>query len=265
MFDLHCHTNISYCGEKELTPEFYAEKIQRIEGLDGVAVTDHGMAIYFPSEIAWSWSFISDSRIFDQFRDAGNTKLERHLADLARFRDRRIAPGIEVEMMHDGRLTFDETFRKRLDIVIGSVHFLDFSIEVGNSPDETFVFWKAHTLRLINSGIDVLGHPFRWISRQLPVAEGTIREIVREAKRAGVAVELNSHYPIEETDVLMLKIAIEEDAVISIGVDAHRPDEIGDFSYHMETILKAGLKLSDLKLLNRRFTQKTDTVSSLLA
>ncbi len=254
MFDLHCHTNISYCAYEELTLEFYADRIPHTNGLGGAAITDHGMAIYFPPEIAWSWSFVSDSRIFDKFRDAGNEKLCGHLANLARHRDKGIVPGFEAEMMHDGRLTFDDAFRKRLEIIIGSVHFLPVSTDAGCSPEDTLKFWKEHTIRLIGSGIHVLGHPFRWIAGQCPVGESAVREIVREAKANNVAVELNSHYKIG-TDVLMLQIAAEEDAAVSIATDAHRPDEIGDFAYHMEMIRTAGLKLSDLRLLNRRFSR----------
>ncbi len=258
MFDLHCHTNISYCADNTLTLEFYADRILHAEGLGGAAITDHGMAIYFPHDVAWSWNFISDSLIFDQFRDAGNEKLEGHPAEIAKFKDKFIVPGIEAEMMHDGRLTFDEAFRKRFEVTIGSVHFLDMSLETGDSPEATFACWKEHTLKLINSGIHVLGHPFRWVSRQFEVPDDTVHEVVREAKRAGVAVELNSHYPIE-ADVLMLRIAAEEGAYVSVATDAHRPDEIGDFSYHLDTVSLAGLKLSDLRLFNSRFPRKSSS------
>jgi len=245
MIDFHAHTNMSYCAEPGLTPEVYTNLVKTNPELDAVYVTDHGMAVYFPSEIAWKWGYISDSRIFDSHRDWGNSRLAAHLAKLASLKDNRIFPGLEVEMMHDGRLTIDDSFRKEIYILIGSVHYLD----VGIDENKMAVLdrWKKHTQQLINSGIDVLGHPFRWISNQLPVSKEIVRQIVGEAKNAGIALELNGHFVIP-TDVDMLQACVEFGVPVSIGTDSHALSEIGDFSYHLSTIDAAGLSIAKIKL-----------------
>ena len=74
-----------------------------------------------------------------------------------------------------------------------------------------------------------------------------MRRIVASAHRAGVAIELNSHFKIS-TDEMMLRAAAEIGAELAFGSDSHQPAECGDLSYHLETVEAAGLKLSDLRL-----------------
>ena len=247
MIDFHAHTNMSYCAEPGLTPEIYANLIKTNPEIAAVYITDHGMAVYFPPEIAWKWEYISDSRIFDFQRDWGNNRLSGHLAKLAKFRECKVFPGFEVEMMHDGRLTMDDSFRKEIDILIGSVHFLN--VDIDENKKSILDRWNKHTEQLINSGIDVLGHPFRWINTQIPVSREIVRQIVMEAKNAGVAMELNGHFEVP-TDIDMLQACVEFGVPVSVGTDSHKQIEIGDFSYHLATIEAAGLSLADIKLFS---------------
>ncbi len=248
MFDAHVHTRLSYCADPGLTPRSYAERLASCPDLEGVAITDHGMAVYFPADIAWSWSFLTDSRIFDVWRDQGNERLAGHLAEMAECADAGVVPGLEVEMMHDGRLTVDPIFRPRLSVLVGSVHSLPET--VGQPPDAILRHWRRHVRELLGTGIDVLGHPFRWLADKVPVSEALIREIVAEAGHNGVAVELNSHYHIA-TDAAMVRCAAELGVAVALATDSHRPDEPGDFRYHLALLQTAGLALTDLRAFRR--------------
>ena len=230
--------------------DFLAESIQRLPQLDKITITDHSFAIYFPEALAWSWKYMTDSSIFDSYRDRGNTILDNHLRELHFRKFEGFIPGIEVEMMHDGRLTMDNAFRNRLDVIIGSIHFMPVS---GLSSSEILKKWQYHTTELLNKGIDVLGHPFRWIINQnIDVSESIVRTIVGEAINAGVALELNSHYEIK-TDSLMLREAIRQGAVIAFSTDAHNQVEVGNFSYHDSLLEKNQILLSDLKIFAKTF------------
>lgn len=247
MFDCHAHTNRSYCAETELYLSVYAEKIKNTEDIDGIAITDHSMAIYFPVEVAWSWVFMDDSSIFDKYRDWGNKRLEKHFAEISKYRNVGIIPGLEVEMMNDGRLTFDDAFRKRIEILIGSVHTLSNSVGTGSNPEKVIEEWRQHNFRLLNTGIDILGHPFRWLQGQMEdIPRALIRELVSEAKKAKVALELNSHC-IVPADEIMLVEALNLGAMIAFGTDSHRIDEVGDFSYHRHILKKAGIDFKQMK------------------
>ncbi|MEM4248030.1 MAG: PHP domain-containing protein [Candidatus Nanoarchaeia archaeon] len=247
--DFHAHSNRSYCCVENLSAIKYLEIIQAGK-LDSIAITDHSMAIYFPPEIACEWEYIANSSIFDSYRDTGNKNLDAHLSMLESLANQGIIPGLETEMMSDGRFTFDPVFRKRIQILIGSVHFLPVE---GASQTDLFQLWKKHTLNLINSGIDVLGHPFRWIENFMRVDYNTVREIILEAKKADVAIELNGHYIIQ-TDKIMLLTCIETGTKISFGSDSHNLKEAGNLAYHekllSEVIEENGIKLQDINFFN---------------
>lgn len=246
--DFHAHTNLSYCAVSALTPEFYAARIAESDTVSSTVITDHGMAIYFPLEVAWTWDFICDSDIFDKFRDMGNEKLAGHISTLAKYHDKGLVPGIEVEMMDGGKLTFDESFRKDLKVIVGSVHWLPVSIKLGNSPEDVMKHWRNHTLDLINAGIDILGHPFRWLNAQIAIPDSIIHEIIDEAHKAGIAIELNGHYHVA-TDLKMIRYAAEKGTRIAFGTDTHQPKEIGDFSYHFEIVRCAGLDIRNINMM----------------
>lgn len=245
--DYHAHSNKSYCCAENLELGKYLEIIKSGK-LDSIAITDHSMAIYFPPDIAWNWEYIANSSVFDNYRESGNKNLDAHLSMLESLATQGIIPGLETEMMNDGRFTFDPIFRKRIQILIGSVHFLPID---GSPQSELFNIWKKHTLNLINSGIDILGHPFRWIENFMRVDYKTICEIIIEAKRAGVAIELNGHYIIR-TDKTMLKTCIETGTKISFGSDSHNLEEAGNLAYHekllAEVIGENGITIEDIKI-----------------
>jgi len=251
--DCHAHTTASYCAERDMLPEAYVEALKKGSSpCDKVVIADHTMALYFPQEVAWSWKYITDSSVYDAYRDFGNQRFEAHLEKLKAFEPDGILPGLETEMLHDGRFDFDQAFRARIRVLIGSVHWLPDNKE--SCPDKGLIVkrWLEHTLKLIDSGIDVLGHPFRWIAYQGPnVEDGVIKEIVARAKAAGVALELNSHYKID-SDAKMLEEVAEQGATLALATDSHLRREILDFSYHMELLDKLGIKLESLKVFKPR-------------
>lgn len=232
-----------------MLPELYVQEMARQGSSGKVVIADHSMAIYFPQEVAWSWRFMTDSKVYDSHREFGNSRFAAHLAMLDKFAAKGLVKGLETEMMHDGRFDFDPDFRKSFDVLIGSVHWLPVNKDNCNDPEAIVRHWLAHTLTLIDSGIDIIGHPFRWLSYQTPEVDPSLVEmVVSHAKAANVAVELNSHYKIA-SDAAMLRGVLDKGATLALATDSHRPDEILDFSYHRQMMEKAGFKLSDFKLL----------------
>lgn len=246
MFNNHCHTDLSYCSEGGMTLDFIADRVKNSPSLSGVAITDHSFAIYFPEDVAWSWEYMVDSSIFDQYRDRGNKILNRHLQDIAARKHDKLVPGLEVEIMHDNRFTVDPDLLKRVDLVIGSVHWLD--INLTSNENEILKIWEDYTMQLLDSGIDILGHPFRWLSGKISiVTDKVIKRVVKAAVERDVALELNSHYEID-TDIAMMREVLEQNAMIAFATDAHRQEEIDDFSYHIELLKKADICMDDLNI-----------------
>ncbi len=245
MFDCHFHTDLSYCSEGGMTLDFITKSIKELEHIDGIAVTDHSFALYFPEDVAWSWEYMTNSKVYDKFRERGDRNIDAYLTSLEECREQGIVPGLETEIMHDGRFTFDPSFRSRIDILIGSVHALPLTHNLSSSG--IFDEWHKNTLQLLNAGIEILGHPFRWISKHIPVSDALIKEIVHEAKLNNVAIEFNSHFEID-TDSRMLDEVLKQDVQLAFSTDSHNTTEIGDFSYQMSILQEKGLEISDFKI-----------------
>ena len=234
MFDAHFHSDTSYCTEGGMSLDFIAETVKKKQ-LDGIAVTDHSFAIYFPEDIAWSWEYMSDSSVFDKFRERGDKNMDAYLTALENLEKEKIVPGIETETMHDGRFTFSPEFRSRIKLLIGSIHYLPKTINA--SADTIMDEWLKNTYQLLDSDIDILGHPFRWIAQKMPgsVSEQLIDDIVKTAKTNNIALEINSHFKID-TDRLMMKKIMKYNAKVVFSTDSHRRSQAGDFSYHLNLL-----------------------------
>ncbi len=244
--DYHAHTNLSYCCDGDVTPERYVEAIERDDELKCVAITNHGFAIYFPEATAWQWQFMSDPRMFDEQREWGNRRLLRHLDEVDAYRDRGLLTGVEAEMMCDGRLTVDPDLGDRLDVIVGSIHSLEEDWHHGSTRRMILDEWVRHTKALVRAGIDVLGHPMRWLAGQIrEVPEELIPMVVALARDNDVALEINAHYVVD-TDVPLLKEAVRVGAKVTFCTDAHRLDEIGQTRYHLRLLEHAGLSVDDL-------------------
>jgi len=234
--DNHAHTNLSYCCEGNITPKDYAAALRKGDPMRSAAITTHGFAIYFPKELAWSWKFMLDPSIFDEHLRWGNERLLRHLDEVDAFRDDGLLTGVEVEMMDDGRLTVDPKLKDRLDVIVGSIHWLPVGRQGGNDPAEILDLWLAHTSRLVRTGIDILGHPLRWLSAQIDhVPREIVPHVVNLAREAGVAIEINAHYVVN-TDADLLLETIRTNTPVTFCTDAHRLDEIGHFGYHRKLL-----------------------------
>lgn len=249
-FDCHAHTcDLSYCCDPEIMPQTYRAALAERPDLAGIGITNHGFAVYFPAPLAWSAEFIRNPALFDEYRDFGNERLERHLVEVEALRACGIFTGLEVEIMDDGRLTLDPVFRSRLDVLIGSVHFLPGIDPKVFLPEEITAVWWEHTERLAAAGIDILGHPFRWIFRsgRVPVTTPMITRMVELAQRQNIALEINSH-SIITGDLELLYACKEAGVAIAFGTDSHSLTEIGRLDYQIELLATAGVAPEDLRL-----------------
>jgi len=246
--DFHVHTSLSYCAEDPISARDYAEAIAR-GSLRRAAITNHGFALYFPEELAWSWRFMTDPSLFDEHLEWGNRRIVAHLEEVEALRGQGLLTGMEVEMMADGRLTVDPRIRNRLEVLVGSVHWLP---SEGLEEPRILDLWMDHTRALVRTGIDILGHPLRWLSTQVPrLPEEAIGFVVEEAREAGVTIEINSHLVVG-SDRAMLLEAVRRDVPITFSTDSHCLAEIGRFDYHRKLLDQAGLQPEDLRFWEPR-------------
>jgi putative hydrolase len=151
----------------------------------------------------------------------------------------RAVPGMDVyvgceakALDADGTLDVTDEIRAQCDLVLGVVHrfpdgrggFLDFTRLDWQACAE--LEWQLTRGLLRAAPIDVLGHPGgmtqRWFGRY---PASLFRKILEASGERGIAVEINSAYVADWNGFLAL--CEEVNPVVSIGSDAHGPDELG--------------------------------------
>ena len=145
----------------------------------------------------------------------------------------RILKGIEVDILTDGRLDFDDAFLAEFDLVVASVHS-KFSMTE-----------KEATARLIravqNPHVDILGHP---TGRLLLAREGypvDMRAVIDAAAEARTAIEINANPARLDMDWRFLEYAREKGVQIPINTDAHSIEELENMRYGLGIARKGGL------------------------
>lgn len=154
----------------------------------------------------------------------------------------RVLKGIEVDILSDGRLDFDDAFLGEFDLVVASVHS-KFSMTE-----------KEATERLIravqNPHVDILGHP---TGRLLLAREGypvDMRAVIDAATEARTAIEINANPARLDMDWRFLDYAREKGVQIPINTDAHSIEELENMRYGLGIARKGGLTADDV--LNAR-------------
>ena len=146
------------------------------------------------------------------------------------------------------------------DYVFGSIHFLDdwhFTSKAGRprfgteDPDEAFQRYFELLGEMIGSGLfDIVAHPdairkehFR-PSRSMEEEYRTAARSIRgqsmsiEVNTAGLRRGAGSVYP----DPAFLRPCVEEGVSVTLGSDAHHPDDVGrDFDAAFEALRAAGI------------------------
>ena len=150
----------------------------------------------------------------------------------------RILKGIEVDILTDGRLDFDDAFLAEFDLVVASVHS-KFSMTE-----------KEATARLIravqNPHVDILGHP---TGRLLLAREGypvDMRAVIDAAAEARTAIEINANPARLDMDWRFLEYAREKGVQIPINTDAHSIEELENMRYGLGIARKGGLTADDV-------------------
>jgi len=246
LFDAHAHSKHSYCANEDLELSVYQEALDSpYNMLARQAITNHGFQAYFPSDIAWSWIFLDQYELFDKYKSRGDDALFSCKEEIEACDDRFVF-GVEVELMGDGRLTISPEVRKETGLLLGSLHVLPKAYEGDGSRDDIYAGFIKYTRELAAAGVDVIAHPFRWVSSNMgSVPSEIIDEVISIAGEFDVAVELNIRGQSIPRPLLIQKV-VRAGLTLSLATDAHRPSEVGDFETHLEFISLADLNPADI-------------------
>ena len=154
----------------------------------------------------------------------------------------RVLKGIEVNVLADGTLDYDDTLLADFDFVIASIHSR-FAMDRSTMTSRVL---KA----LDNPYVTVLGHPTgRLLLAREPYALDVDAVITRAAAR-GVAVELNADPARLDLSWRWCHVAKEHGCIVAIGADAHSIAGLGTMALGIRMARKAWLERADI--LNSR-------------
>ena len=186
------------------------------QGYDFVAITDHSRTL----------------------RIAGGMDEQTLAAQGAEIERAREAAGVEIlwsielNLDREGRGDMDPESLSRLDLVLGSFHSA-----LRETSDQTGRYVSA----LRNPDLHILGHPRgRMYGRRVGLVADWDR-VFAEAARLGKAVEVDAFPDRQDLDVALLRRANDAGVYISIGSDAHHPNQLRYLEYGLGAAALAGV------------------------
>jgi len=217
--DLHMHTTASD-GEDEI--EEMAEAARRL-GYRFICITDHSQS----SAIA---NGLSAKRL------ARQVKAIRALNE--KSRDLTILAGVELDILADGRLDFDDAVLADLDYVTASIH----SGMVGDRQKLTTRTLKAMDSRYVNC----ISHPTGRLINEREAMDLDMEQVVRHAARTHTALEVNANPWRLDLKDTHCRMAVEAGVMLAIGTDAHSAAGLTLMPYGLDTAARGWATKKDL-------------------
>lgn len=200
--DLQMHTLDS--DGKVTAEEMAATGIER--GYAHIAITDHSKGLKIAGGMDEAQLAVQGARI-----DSLNARLA------SEGRSFRVLKALEMNLSPTGEGDMDADALQGLDLVLGSFHS-----RLRVTDDQTDRYLAA----LRNPEIHVLGHPRGRIYNFRVGLKADWKTVCEAAADAGKALEIDAFPNRQDLNVELLHLAREAETWISIGTDAHTPDEM---------------------------------------
>ncbi|WP_208592301.1 DNA polymerase/3'-5' exonuclease PolX [Gracilibacillus suaedae] len=213
--DLHMHTTWSD-GAQSLEEMVIRAKEK---GYEFIAITDHSKYLRVANGL-------NEERLRLQRKEIDQVQ--------AKHPDIHIFAGIEMDILPDGRLDFDDDFLQKLDFVIASIHS---SFQQSQE--------KIHE-RLLNAlenpNVDMIAHPTgRLLGRRdgYPV---DVEWLIEKAKETNTILELNANPNRLDLAAKWVELAQQQGVPIAINTDAHSYAMLEDMTTGVGTARRGKLK-----------------------
>ncbi|MEK4028595.1 DNA polymerase/3'-5' exonuclease PolX [Pseudobacillus sp. FSL P4-0506] len=209
--DVHMHTTWS---DGAYSLEEMVEAC-RAKGYEYMAITDHSRFLKVANGL-------SIERLLKQNEEIRQLN--------AQYEDIEILSGIEMDILPDGTLDYDDEILSQLDFVIASIHS-SFS-----QPCETIM--ERLKTALLNPHVDLIAHPTGRLIGRRDGYDVDMERLIQLAKETNTALELNANPHRLDLSAEHLKQAQAAGVKIFINTDAHAIEHL-DF---MEVGAKAARK-----------------------
>lgn len=169
-------------------------------------------------------------------------RLRRQREEIAKLNEKyddiTILAGVEMDILPDGSLDFEDDFLEEMDLVIASIHS-------GFSQAKEQIM-KRLINALNNQHVDIIAHP---TGRKIGIREGysvNIDFLVELAKETNTALELNANPNRLDLSAEHIKKAQEAGVKVVINTDAHRMETLEHMSIGVSTAKKGWIKRSNV-------------------
>lgn len=223
--DLHMHTTWS---DGAHTIEEMIEAC-RAKGYRYMAITDHSQYLKVANGLT-AERLREQKRIIHELNE--------------KYTDFTVLTGIEMDILPDGTLDYDDELLAEMDLVIASIHS-SFS-----QPRETIM--ERLKTALNNPHVDIIAHPTGRIIGRRTGYDVDIEMLIELARETNTALELNANPNRLDLAPPHLRKAQEAGVLIVINTDAHSIDMLEHMPVGVSSAKKGWIKESTV--LNARDT-----------
>lgn len=157
---------------------------------------------------------------------------QRAIDALSDTNDCRMIKGLEMNLLPSGEGDMDPVFLGSVDVVLGAFHS-----KLRLTDDQTARYIAA----LRNPHINVLAHPRGRIYNFREGLHADWPTVFEEAARRGVAMEIDGYPDRQDLDTELLGVAAQTGVYISLGSDAHAPDQLRFLDFSVAAAIRAGI------------------------
>ncbi|MDH7578408.1 MAG: DNA polymerase/3'-5' exonuclease PolX [Bacillota bacterium] len=217
--DLHIHSNWSD-GVNTLEELALAAQAR---GYQYLAITDHSKSLGVTRGL-------TEERLLQQRDEI--SRLNRELKDF------HVLAGIEVDILSNKELDFDDKILAETDLVIASIHS-------GFKQDRETLTERV-LAALKNEHVDILGHPTgRLLGRRDPYPLDVSR-VLEVAAQTGTALEINASPDRLDLKDVYIREGRELGVVFAVNTDAHDLHYLDDMQYGVQTARRGWAEAKDI-------------------
>ncbi|WP_417900807.1 DNA polymerase/3'-5' exonuclease PolX [Bacillus haimaensis] len=202
--DLHMHTTWS---DGAYTLEEMIEAC-RAKGYKYIAITDHSQYLKVANGL-------TSERLRQQKEEI--RKLNEKYEDIT------VLSGVEMDILPDGSLDYDDELLEEMDLVIASIH--------SSFSQKREVIMERLKTALENNHVDIIAHPTGRLIGKREGYDVDMEMLIRLAKDTDTALELNANPHRLDLASKYVRMAQDAGVKLVINTDAHSIDMLE----HMET------------------------------
>ncbi len=213
--DLHMHTTWSD-GAQSLEEMVNRAREKKYEY---ITITDHSKFLQVANGL-------SETRLRKQ-REEINRLNEK-------YDDIHVFAGVEMDILPDGSLNFDDTFLQEMDFVIGAIH------SSFNQSQEKIM--ERLYAALDNPYVSLIAHPTGRLIGRRTGYDVDVNKLIQRAKETGTALEINANPNRLDLSAEWAQKVQNAGVKIAISTDAHNYNMLDHMTYGVRTARKGWIK-----------------------